>query len=246
MIQTLCAVVGSLLLAPPAHAEDRRLNQLERELTLATAPSARARAADALAKTDDAQAAEPLCKALGSDPDMGVRVHAAKALGVLGGAVAEGCLKKDVAPAPEVRAATAAALEELRAAREEPPVRYVALLPLDPAHNALGPEAGALAMRQLRHVLERRHAVVDEKALSAKQLKALLKKRKLDGYALKLSLEQAEGGVSLDLLCTHYPTGGLIGDVTVKAKGGDVPDLIRALVPRALDEAESTCGWRVE
>lgn len=239
-------VVGGLLVVPNAHAADRRLLNLEREVTLATSPAVRARAAAGLAKTDDAQAVGTLCQVLSADRDSGVRVQAAKALSTLGGPAAEACLKKVADPAPEARAAIASALEDLRAVREAAHVRYVALLPLDPAHNALGPETGALAMRQLRHVLERRGALVDDQALSPKQVRAILKKRKLEGFALKLSLEKADQGIALDLLCTHYPTGGLIGDVTVKATGAEVPDMIRALVPRALNEAESTCGWRVE
>jgi hypothetical protein len=239
-------VLAPLLVALLAHATDRRLLNLERELTLATSPAVRARAATGLAKTDDAQAVGTLCQVLSADRDTGVRVQVAKALSTLGGPAAEACLKKVADPAPEARAAISAALEDLRAAREAAHVRYVALLPLDPAHNPLGPEAGALAMRQLRHVLERRGALVDEQALAPRQVRALLKKRKLEGFALKLSLEKTERGISLDLLCTHYPTGGLIGDVTVKAQGAEVPDLVRALVPRALDEAESTCGWRIE
>jgi hypothetical protein len=247
MLKALCVVVGSLFLVPSARAQDRRLLNLERELALAKSPAVRARAAGALARTDDEEAVGPLCKALATDADGAVRAAVAQALGKLGGEAAFGCLKARVDPVPEARAAVAAALETLRAAREEPPTRYVALLPLDAAHNALGPEAGALALRQLRHVLERRGARVDAKPRGPAQVRALLRTQKLEGFALKLSLDQTEGGgVSLDLLCTHYPTGGLIGDVTVKAKGGAVADLIRALVPRALDEAESTCGWRVE
>lgn len=247
MLKALCVVVGSLLLVPSARAEDHRLLNLERQLALAKSPQARAKAAVALARTDDEQAVGPLCKALGSDADGQVRAQAAKALGAIGGEAAFRCLKGRADPAPEARAAVAAALDALDAVREEGPTRYVVLLPLDPAHNALGPEAGALALRQLRHVLEKRGAKVESKPKTAGQVRALLEKEKLQGFALKLSLDQAEGGgVILDLLCTHYPTGGLIGDVTVKATGGEVAELIRALVPRALDEAESSCGWRVE
>lgn len=246
MVRLDWILLGAALVGTASHAEDKRLTNLTRELNLATAPAARAHAAQGLAKLDDAQAVTPLCQALAGDKDSGVRVAVAKALGTLGGLEAAACLKRTKDPAPDARAAVAAALETLHAVSEERPIRYVALLPLDSQHNALGADAGALAQRQLRHVLERRGSVVEEKVLSANRTRALLKARKLEGYALKVSLDKTEGGVSLDLLCTHYPTGGLIGDVTVSAKGAQVADLIRALVPRALDEAESACGWRVE
>lgn len=236
-----------LLLASSARAEDRRLTHLERQLALASASPVRARAAAELAALDEDDAVGPLCKALGGDADPRVRTQAATSLGNLGGSAADLCLRQNrQQPLPQVRAAVAGALESLRSPREGPARRYVALLPLDGAHNALGAEAGAMALRHLQRVLERRGVQVGGIGGSPSQIQAMLKKRKLPGFALKLALGKIPNGVSLDLLCSHYPTGGLIGDVTVKASGADIPDLIRALVPRAVDEAQSTCGWRID
>jgi hypothetical protein len=68
--------------------------------------------------------------------------------------------------------------------------------------------------------------------------------RKRKGYALQTHLSQAPGGaLTLNMMCFTFPDQALLGEVSVTASGASPIDLVRAMVPKVLEDASQTCNW---
>jgi hypothetical protein len=63
-------------------------------------------------------------------------------------------------------------------------------------------------------------------------------------YYVQIKVERAsDRGLKMSLLCFTYPVRSLLGEVNVQAQGGKPAALIRALAPKAIDEAADTFRW---
>src|SRR5262249_59987479 len=62
-------------------------------------------------------------------------------------------------------------------------------------------------------------------------------------YLLKPSLLRTEQGLMIAAVCLTWPGKVILGEVRVKGSGGTPPDLVRALVPRLVQDASRTFDW---
>ena len=233
-----------LVVAAPALAQsDPRMKFLLKRLESASDPRGRAQAALILGASQDAFAVEPLCKAL-SDGEPIVRSAAAKALGELGEVSAIDCLKDASAEKhPDARLAIQTARATLQKLKDVKPVIYVLLDSVVDERSDKDPATAKLAEDRLRQELLKMGAVFAPAKESPKKAESVLKARNLKGYYLVPKLQSQDGALRLSLLGFSYPQKSLQGEVSARAKGGDAPALIRALVPGVLKEAAATFEW---
>jgi hypothetical protein len=65
-------------------------------------------------------------------------------------------------------------------------------------------------------------------------------------FLLKPSLLRADGGaLVMAAVCLTWPSKQILGEVRVKGSGGAPLDLVRALVPRLIEDAASTFEWEL-
>ncbi len=220
---------------------DGRLTYLVRQLEKASDPRLRAQSALLMAATQDPAAVQPLCKAL-EDPSDIVRSSSARALEQLGESSAQGCLKAHEHDAsPDVQTAVKRAIAALTVKKPE---LYISLLPVQVKSAKVGADMVKLAEDRLRAKLSSigsLFAPADEPKNAAR---SVIKGKGLKGYALKVELEDTPtGGLRMRVLCWTYPDQALQGQVEVKASGGGTADLIRALAPKAIQDAAETFDW---
>jgi HEAT repeat protein len=224
---------------------DPRITFLSRQLTQAKDPRARAQAALLLGTTGEPGALGALCGAL-DDPSELVRSASARALGTLEDTSALECLHRHAHdPVPEVQASLERAVKGLEEVAKRPPSLYVAVAPLEEASPALPPDLRLMLAERLRLKLTKMGVRLAPAAETKPQARAALKALGVKGFLLRPEAEpQASGALKLRLLCLTYPDKAILGEVSVQASGAPPPDLIRALVPKALDEAAETFDWR--
>lgn len=234
------ALLVLFLAAAPALAADARVAFFIKQLETSKDVRARVQAAAGLGALGDPSAVPALCKAV-SDPEDLVKASAAKSLDTIGDISAISCLKAASKPG-SAAAAIASALKSLEAAKSTPPRIYVALMP--PENKAgLSADDVALLNEQLKARLMRMGAVfapADETKTAAAKV---LKQKKLPGALVMPTVEKYEAGLSLTLVGMTYPDRSLKGQITVKAKAGKPADIIRALVPKALEDAPTEFEW---
>jgi len=237
-------VVPIILLALPSTAfADPRIAYLTRQLESGKDPRVKAQAALVLGATNDPSAVSPLCLGVKDSSEI-VRSSAARALLQLEELSAIDCLKAQKNdPDPAARAAIASALQKLEAIRNRKPEFYIALTPVvDRA--GVPSDVLKLAEDRLRAKLQKVGALLapsDEKKNAAH---SVIKEKKLKGFMLMPELHSLPGGgIKLHMICLTYPEKALLGEVNVKASGGGAKDLIRALAPKAIDEAADTFDW---
>lgn len=223
-------------------APDGRLEFASGQLTAAKDPRVRAQAALVLAALKRPQSVPPLCASL-ADPSPLVRAAVARALGSVGGAGAQDCLRRHRDADPASRAEVSAALAALDA-RARPRV-YVSLGAIRDAAGRLGPGAEALAERELRAALERTEGVlVAPKGETREAAREVIRRGGLKAYQLSVSLKVEAGGVlSMDVLFLTYPERTMLEEVGLGAQGGDAETLIRLLAPRAVERAAKMLDW---
>jgi hypothetical protein len=75
---------------------------------------------------------------------------------------------------------------------------------------------------------------------------ALKAKRGTPAYLLQPTLLRGDGGaLVLAAVFLTWPSKQILGEVRVKGSGGAPMDLIRALVPRLIQDAASTFEWEL-
>lgn len=72
----------------------------------------------------------------------------------------------------------------------------------------------------------------------------LMKTEKARGFLVRLSISRnKEGGVSAEALVTTFPGRSLRGSWNVGAAGGEVQEMVEAIVPKVLEDAFGDLGW---
>jgi len=241
------ALLGLLaaVLAGPAHAQlDGRLSFFAKQLQKAKDPRVRAQNALLLGFSKESAAAGPLCMALNDDSDL-VRSSSAKALGQLGAASGIDCLKAHKEDAAgNVRTAIESSLAALLAAANHHPELYISMTGITDKTSKLPPEVLQLTEEKIRARLQAMGGVFAPDGETKAAARTVLKKQRLKGFLLRIELDTTPaGGLKVNLVCFTYPDKNLLGEVNVKASGGKVTDMIRAMAPKVIDEAADTFNW---
>jgi hypothetical protein len=72
----------------------------------------------------------------------------------------------------------------------------------------------------------------------------LAKAEKARGFMVRLSIARAkDGGLSAEALVTTFPARSLRGSWNVTASGGEIQELVEAIVPKVLEDALGDLGW---
>ncbi|HYH98207.1 HEAT repeat domain-containing protein [Hyalangium sp.] len=236
--------VALLLLALPALAQvDARVAFLTKQLENGKDPRARSQAALVLGATEEPEAVRPLCSGLGDASEL-VRAAAAKGLATLKESSGLECLKKH----KETDAATLSAVREaikiLEAFKARPPRLYVAFLGVKDKTGSLSPELLKITEERLRRRLIHTGALLAPPKEAKKAAKGVLKKHRISGFQLNVEIQNTEGGgLRLALLCLTYPDLALLGQVDVQAAGAGPDALLKALVPKAIEDVAQTFEW---
>jgi hypothetical protein len=233
-----------LLLAMPALAQvDARVAFLTKQLEKGKDPRARSQAALVLGATEEPEAVRPLCTGLEDVSEL-VRASAAKGLATLRESSGLDCLKKH----KEVDAATLVAMREAIKALEDfkarPPRLYVAFEGVKDKTGALPAELVKITEERLKRKLILTGALLAPPKEPKKTAQGVLKKHGISGFRLSAEIQNTEsGGLRIALICLSYPDLALLGQVEVQAAGAAPADLLKALVPKAIQEVAQTFEW---
>ncbi len=235
--------LGVVLLGGAALADaDPRIAFLARQLSTAADPRARAQAALTLGTTEAQGALAPLCAALG-DPEPLVRGAVARSLPELHDGAALDCLTAHATdPSPEAAGEIRRATALLRKVKERTPAVEVWVEPVrDPSTPPLGEalcgEARTRLVKRLAWSGARSDGVEAAPRAAAKGTPAFL---------LQPALIRGDGGaLILAAVCLTWPGKQILGEVRVKGSGGTSIDLVRALVPRLVEDVASTFDWEL-
>jgi HEAT repeats len=237
-------LVALLLLATPALAQvDARVAFLTKQLEKGKDPRARSQAALVLGATDEPEAVLPLCTGL-ADPSEVVRASVAKGLATLKESSGLDCLKKhkeqDAATLVSIREAIKA-LEEFKA---RPPRLYVDFQGVKDKTGSLAPELVKVTDERLKRRLIHAGALLAPPKEPKKTAQGILKKRGIRGYRLNVEIQKTDGGgLKLAILCLTYPELALLGQVDVAASGAGPEDLLKAMIPKAIQDVAQTLEW---
>ena len=207
----------------------------------------RAQAALLLGASHDESALKPLCNGLADESPI-VRMAVAKAIGELGVSGGADCLKPRLAQEDgDVKAAVQRALESLESlatSGSQKPALYISIAPIADKTASLGDDLIKLTEDRLKLKLASMGGVFAPPEETKTAAKSVIKSKQLKGYYLKIELDRTNtGALKLNLICFTYPDRSLLGEVNVKASGGQAADLIRALAPKAVEEAAATFDW---
>jgi hypothetical protein len=229
-----------LTLALVLLAATPRFDAHVRQLKIAPKPATRAAAAKLLGKSDRPQAVKPLCDAL-DDQDASVGAASAQALETLKDTGALECLRSHAASSQiPLRAAVQhaiAALEQQQKEGYKLLVSLEAVRPID-VDAGVAQEAGTTLERHLAM----RGATLVPASTTAAQARDREKKEKLKGVLIKPTLTYKGGQLSMTLLCARYPEGNILGEAQVTGSGGELEDIVHAMMDKLLDEASPACG----
>lgn len=223
---------------------DARVAALGQQLASGKDPHARSKAAEGLGASDSPEAVKPLCAGL-DDASESVRGAAARALEKLREVSALDCLQAHQA---EVDAATKTAIREsIRALADfkaRAPSLYVAFDGVKDRTGALPPELVRLTEQWFSRRLVQSGAQLAPRGETKAAASGVLKKRGISGYRLVAEVHpMGADGLRITVVCMSYPELTLLGQVEVKASGGKPVDLLKALVPRAVEEAADAFEW---
>jgi hypothetical protein len=225
-------------------AEDPRVSFLVKQLATAKDPRVRSQTVLLLGQTASEAAVEPLCTVL-KDADPLVRSAAANALGDLRLAAATECLKKALGELDNsVRGELEQAISRGAVANG---VLYVNLEPVQDKVGGLAESLVQLADKVLREKLAGGFSAAFAPANEDKKTAAtLVKTRNLRAFQLRLQLlpGATEKGLKVEMLVLTYPEQSLKGSYSVKAAGGKPESLIKAMVPRVLEDAAAELEWK--
>jgi hypothetical protein len=200
-----------------------------------------------LGQTKHESAVPHLCGAL-KDPEPLVRTAAASSLGELALPSAITCLKMALGEDdPTVRAALERALAASSAVTSVPQGSlYLSLEPVQDKIGNLPEELLQLAERKMREKLLSMGATFAPPAEDKKKAAALVRARNLKAYQLRLQLLPGDSarGMKVEMLIMTYPDQSLKGSWNVKASGGKPESLIKAMVPRVVEDAAADLEWK--
>lgn len=235
-----------LLCAAPAQA-DTRITFLSRQLEKGRDPRARSQAALVLGATEDPEAVTPLCNAL-KDPSELVRAAVAKGLGALLEPGGLDCLQAYQGETDaSVKAAVADSVKAIKAYQARRPRFYLALDSLKDKTGGIPADVVKLSEARLRSKLVRRGAMMAPVKETKAAAKGALKKMGVHGYRITAEIQATDnGGLRIAILCMSYPEQSLMGQVEAHAAGAPPADLLKALIPRVIEEAAATFEWSSE
>jgi hypothetical protein len=235
--------VALLLCALPALAQvDARVAFLTKQLEKGKDPRARSQAALVLGATEEPEAVRPLCTGLEDESEL-VRAAAAKGLATLKEASGLDCLKKHQEKDAATLVAIRDAIKALEDFKNRKPLLYVAL-GLKDKTGSLSPELVKITEERLKRRLIFVGALLAPPKEAKKAAQGVLKKHGIRGYQLNIEISNTEGGgLKLAVLCLRYPDMALLGQVDVQASGAEPADLLKALIPKAIEDAAETFEW---
>jgi hypothetical protein len=233
-----------LLLAFPALAQvDARVAFLTKQLEKGKDPRARAQAALVLGATEEPEAVRPLCTGLQDTSEI-VRASVAKGLATLKEVSAIECLKAHKEADAATLVAIREAIQALEAFKSRPPRLYVAFEGIKDKTGTIPADLLKVTEERLKRRLVHSGALLAPAKESKKTAQGVLKKHGISGFRLSAEIHPWEGGgVRLALICLSYPDLALLGQVDVKAGGAAPADLLKALVPKAIEEVAETFEW---
>lgn len=237
------ALLMVLLSAPALADEDARVTYLVKQLAGAKDPRVRAQTVLLLGQTGSDSAVSPVCNVL-KDAEAIVRSAAASALGEIRSEAAIGCLKAALGESdPGVRAAMAKALAQGVLATGG---LYLQVEPVQDKVGDLPSNIMQLADQLMREKLSSMGASIAPQNEDKKSAASLIRARKLKGFQLRMQLlpGSTEKGLKVEMLIMSYPEQALKGSWNVKAAGGKQESLIKAMVPRVLDDAAKDLEWK--
>jgi hypothetical protein len=233
-------------------AADARVTLLSKQLAGSKDPRVRAQTVLLLGQTGSAEAVEPLCGAL-KDGESVVRAAAANALGDLKQESGMACLKAALGEAdPSVRAAMEKALTGSTPA-PAPGVApaghqglYLNVEPIADKVGGLDDTLLSLTDTLLRKKLTELGANFAPAGEEKKAAQALIKKQNLRGYQVRVQLAPgaSEKQLKVEMLIMTYPEQALQGSWNVKASGAKPETLIKAMVPKVVDDAAGDLNWK--
>ncbi|HZJ53183.1 MAG TPA: HEAT repeat domain-containing protein [Myxococcaceae bacterium] len=235
--------LGAALLGGAALGQgDPRIVFLSRQLGTATDPRVRAQAALTLGTTEAPGALGPLCAAL-DDPEPLVRSAVARSLPELRDLGALDCLTAHAGDtAPEAQAEILRGLAMLLQVKERKRTVDVWVETVrDPGSPPLGEALCGEARSRLVKRLTWSGARSDVVESAPRT-----RPRGTPAFLLQPTLVRADGGaLVMAAVCLTWPSKQILGEVRVKGSGGAPMDLIRALVPRLIQDAASTFDWEL-
>ncbi len=232
------------LVSTPAFAEeDARVTYLIKQLAGAKDPRVRAQTVLLLGQTGSDSAVAPVCSVL-KDSESVVRSAAASALGEIRSSSAIACIQAAMNESdPGVRAAMAKAIA-LGALVSGG--LYLQVEPIQDKVGDLPTNILALADQLMREKLSSMGANIAPQNEDKKSATNLIRARKLKGFQLRMQLlpGSTDKGLKVEMLIMSYPEQALKGSWNVKAAGGKHESLIKAMVPRVLDDAAKDLEWK--
>lgn len=232
----------TLLVSTVVFAQDARIDYLAKQLATAKDPRLRIQAAVILGSSKSANAVDPLCRAL-YDGEPLVRGTVAKALGDLRNPGGLSCLKNLRESDPQVQNIVKAAIAALSSLAKGG-VLYVAIEPVRDESGNLKPEDLKLVESLLKEKLGRMGASFAPAGESKSAAQSVVKSKGYKGFLLRPKVNVVgSNGLKFDLLVMTYPEQALKGTYNVKASGAKPPALLKAVVPRAVDDAASDLEW---
>ncbi len=242
-----------LSLAALAQAQDARVAFLTKQLSVAKDPRVKTQVVLLLGQTASPDAVKPLCDAI-RDQEPVVRTAAVNALAELKQPSALVCLKSAL---NETDASFRATLEKAIAALGQHGSSKGLLAPrvgglyvhIEPVVDKAGlGDDTALAMSLLKDTLIGLGAAFAPEAEDKKAALALIKSKQLKAYQLRLQLLPGASpkALKVEMLIMTYPEQALQGSWNVKASGGDTEALIKAMVPRVVEDAADDLNWKIE
>ncbi len=237
------ALLCCLVSLPAAAGEDARVTFLVKQLGQSKDLRVRTQTLLLLGQTTHDAAVVPLCRAL-TDRDSVIRSAAANALGEIRSATSVACLHSFSDEAdPGVQSAIAKSLQRGVVAFG---ALYVHIEPVLDQGGALDPASVQLAEELLRAQLSGLGAGFAAAGEDKKWVTAFIRQRKLKGYQLRLQLvpADAEKSLKLEMLVLSYPEKALKGTWNVKASGAKPDSLLKAMVPRVVQDAAADLEWK--
>ncbi|WIG92575.1 HEAT repeat domain-containing protein [Myxococcus sp. SDU36] len=248
-MQLLSSALVLLLLAPCAALAQgsSRIAFLGKQLQKSKDPRSRSQAALVLGATEDPEAVPLLCNGLKDESEL-VRAAVAKGLAKLLEPDGLACLQAHKADADaSVQAAVREAVVTLKEYQSRPPRFYVQLEAVKDRTGKLPADLVKATEARLRSRLMRSGAQLAPAKETKAAAKGTLKKLRVRGYRVTPELHATDsGGLRVALVCLTYPDLSLMGQVEVNAAGAQPGDLLKALVPRAVEEAAETFEWSSE
>lgn len=246
-LPVVCASVRfvslGVLCASTVLAADARVTLLSKQLTSTKDPRVRSQTVLLLGQTQSDDAVAPLCASL-KDPESIVRSAAASALGEIHTDAAIACLKAGLGESdPGVRAALQRAISSTAVTKGS---LYLNVEPTADTEGGLDSRLVSLAHETLTKQLTTLGAAFAPAGEEKKAAQALIKARALRGFQVRMQLGPGatEKQLKVEMLIMTYPDQALQGSWNVKASGGKPEALIKAMVPKVVEDAAGDLNWK--